>query len=108
MQCWEDLDIYYNDEQGMLETMHYVLEKWNIATTIVFQSGSKMLLVTASLASSLFLKEVEEPLNFLHVGETEPEFMMKKHYDLKIKGNNGLVHEVQCMEVDYIIDTGLV
>lgn len=86
--------LYYNNKQGMLEMIHYVFEKWNIGTVIVFNSGSTMSLITTRLAGSLFLKGIEKLLNFLRVGETEPQLMMKKPYALKLKGNNGLTHEV--------------
>ena len=51
--------LYSNIKQGMLETIHFVFEKWNIGTVILFDSGSMTLLITASLAGSLFLKGTE-------------------------------------------------
>ena len=53
-------NLFYNSEQGMLETVHYIFEKSNTGTVILFDSGSTTSLITAKSAGNLYLKGTEK------------------------------------------------
>ena len=76
--------LYNNAEQGILKTMQYVFKKSNIGTVVLFDLGASTSLITASLTGSLFLKGKLRCVSLYHVGETQPQVALKKHYTLRI------------------------
>ena len=82
--------------------INYLFEEATISTTILMDEGSNASFITTKLAEALHLKGRSMLTKILRAGEEVARPELYKHVMVKLKGRDGKMYKVRCIEVPFI------